>query len=341
MTAPRPPLPHRHRAWLLGVVVPVVLTLATAVAVRAWAPRLPDPVVTHWGTDGPDATGSLASLLAPFAIYGGLSLLVCGAFAVLTGRTSMVRRMTAGVATGMAALNGGLVLAAVHAQLDAAAPADVADPGSRIVLAAALAVVLGGLAAALAGADPHQPATAPLAGDVERATIGTDQAPVWERAAAVSRGGRLVSWAGAGGLLLLGLALGALSGDWWIAVLVAAPAPLLLLLLSWHVRVGPSGLTARADLGRPRQHVPASEVERAEVITVSPFGDFGGWGLRIAPDLHGTVGVVLRAGEAIRVHRTGGRRFVVTVDDAATGAALLNTYAARARPAGVHDPGDR
>lgn len=337
----RAPLPHRGRAWLLGVVVPVVLTLVAVVLVWTWAPRLPDPVVTHWGSDGPDATGTLAALLVPFAIYGGLSLLVCAGFAVLTGRTATVRRMTAGIATGMAALNGGLALAAVHSQLDAAAPADVADPGSRIVLAAALAVVLGGLAAALAGTDPHQPAASPVAGDVERAAIAEGDTPVWEMAAAVSRSGRLVSRTGAGALLVLGLTLGSVSGDWWIAVLVVAPAPLLLLLLSWHVRVDPSGLTVRADLGRPRQHVPASEVERAEVTTVSPFGDFGGWGLRIAPDLHGTVGVVLRAGEAIRVHRTGGRRFVVTVDDAAAGAALLNTYAGRARPANVHDPGDR
>jgi hypothetical protein len=41
---------------------------------------------------------------------------------------------------------------------------------------------------------------------------------------------------------------------------------------------------------------------------------------------------VTRAGEAIRIERTGGRVQVVTVDDAATAAALLNTVAERARP---------
>jgi hypothetical protein len=74
----------------------------------------------------------------------------------------------------------------------------------------------------------------------------------------------------------------------------------------------------------------------AETRQISPFGDFGGWGLRTALD--GTVGVVVRGGSAIAVERTGGRRFVATVDDASTGAALLNTYAERARGARGHGP---
>jgi hypothetical protein len=40
---------------------------------------------------------------------------------------------------------------------------------------------------------------------------------------------------------------------------------------------------------------------------------------------------VVRAGEAILIHRTGGRQLLVTIDDATTGAALLNTLADRSR----------
>src|SRR5690625_1286166 len=267
----RSPLPHRGRAWLLGVILPLAVTGAALGVIAAWVPRLPDELVTHWGRSGPDATGSLGSLLAPFAVYSAASLLVCGLFAVLTGRTAMVRRLTAGIATGMATLNAGLALSAVHSQLDAAGPADVADPGVRILLACAVAVVAGGVATGMA------------------------------------------------------------ADAWWLTALLLAPVPLMFLFLSWRVRVDAAGLTAVSTLGRPRQHVPAAEVERAEVVEVDPFGEFGGVGLRIAPDIHGTVGVVLRKGEAILVHRSGGRRFAITVDDAAQGAALLNSYAERAR----------
>jgi len=58
--------------------------------------------------------------------------------------------------------------------------------------------------------------------------------------------------------------------------------------------------------------------------------EFGGWGVRTSVAT-GATGVVLRSGEAIEIHRTGGRRFLVTVDDAATGAALLATLAERDR----------
>lgn len=58
-------------------------------------------------------------------------------------------------------------------------------------------------------------------------------------------------------------------------------------------------------------------------------GEFGGWGLRLSVDRR--FGVVLRAGEAIEVTRANGKRFVVTVDDAGTGAALLEALIA-ARP---------
>ena len=71
------------------------------------------------------------------------------------------------------------------------------------------------------------------------------------------------------------------------------------------------------------------EVEEAVVVQVNPLREFGGWGIRTG--VGGRIGVVMRGGEALEVVRTGGRRVVVTVDDAATGAALLNTLAGRAR----------
>ena len=69
-------------------------------------------------------------------------------------------------------------------------------------------------------------------------------------------------------------------------------------------------------------------IDRVEAVQVNPMGEFGGWGLRWAPG--GGFGVVLRSGPGIRVRRTGGKVFTVTVDDAATGAALLEALRVRA-----------
>jgi hypothetical protein len=53
--------------------------------------------------------------------------------------------------------------------------------------------------------------------------------------------------------------------------------------------------------------------------------------VRLVPN--GSFGIVLRAGEALQVTRRDGRRFTVTVDDAATAAALLEALSSRVRGA--------
>jgi hypothetical protein len=97
----------------------------------------------------------------------------------------------------------------------------------------------------------------------------------------------------------------------------------------WRVTAGPAGLSV-TGLG-VRKFLPAESIESVRVVTVSPMPEFGGWGYRISLD--GRFGVVLRAGEAIEVKYAGGRRFVVTVDDAKTGASVLSAAAAARRPA--------
>jgi hypothetical protein len=98
--------------------------------------------------------------------------------------------------------------------------------------------------------------------------------------------------------------------------------------LAFHVRVDDSGLHVDSVLGIPRFHVPLSDIESAARVEVNPMGEFGGWGLRLSTGRR--FGVVLRAGDAIEVLRRSGKRFVVTVDDAATGAALLEALVSRA-----------
>ncbi|MFC4556179.1 DUF1648 domain-containing protein [Georgenia faecalis] len=321
------PLPHRRRAWLLGVVVPAAITAAAWAAIAALVPRLPDPVAVHWGLDGVDRTGTVGELIAPMAVIGGLSLVVLGAFAVLTGRQAINRRMVLGLAVALATLFAGMALTTVLVQVDVPTATEAASPDTGMTLTLLAAVALGALAGALAGSDPAQPATGALPAGVPTADLPEGQRAVWVRS--VSGIGTTTTW-------VLALAAGALGIGVWLltdtVLLVVTLAPVVVLMLTmttWQVQVDARGLTARGALGWPRHHVPASEVERADVTQVRPFAEFGGWGLRTA--VSGTVGIVVRKGEAIAVEQTGGRRLVVTVDDAATGAALLNTFAERTR----------
>jgi hypothetical protein len=79
-------------------------------------------------------------------------------------------------------------------------------------------------------------------------------------------------------------------------------------------------------LGVVRQLIPLHKIERATAVEVRPM-THGGWGYRGSLILFGKATVLVRGGEAIEVTQRNGRRFIVTVDDAATGAALLNALA--------------
>lgn len=63
------------------------------------------------------------------------------------------------------------------------------------------------------------------------------------------------------------------------------------------------------------------------MVAVRGLAEFLGWGIRVGSA--GSVGLVFRNGEALRVHGRGGRSLTVTVRNAATAASLFNAQAAR------------
>ncbi|WP_448071561.1 DUF1648 domain-containing protein [Georgenia yuyongxinii] len=325
----RPPLPHRGRAWLFGVGVPVLVTAAAWIVTLRLLPRLPARVALHWGVDGVDRVGTHAELLREAGAIGGLSLLVLAVLSLTTGRAALVRRLVLGLATGSAVFFAGVLLTQVLLQVGLDDPYRTGSPDAAFLLTTVAALGAGALAGALAGADPDLPAVEAVPGDARRTALGAHERAVWTRQAGPSARFRRYLWLAVLAYAAASLGLAVVTQSWFVAVIMLVVVPVALTMVVWDVRVDGAGLTVRGSFGWPRQHVPAAEVERAGVREVSPFREFGGWGLRSA--MNGTVGVVVRRGEAIAVERTGGRRFVVTVDDAAAGAALLNTYADRAR----------
>jgi len=78
-------------------------------------------------------------------------------------------------------------------------------------------------------------------------------------------------------------------------------------------------------LGAPSWSVPLSDIEAAEVENVAPMS-YGGWGYRLRP---GVRAIVVRGGDSLRLVRSDRDDLVLTVDDAETGAALVNSLLAR------------
>jgi hypothetical protein len=98
-------------------------------------------------------------------------------------------------------------------------------------------------------------------------------------------------------------------------------------MLAWHVVVDRRGLKVTGLFGYPTFVFPIETVVAAAAVDIDPFKEFGGWGIRVG--FRGRWGVIVRTGSAIEVERVNKSPFVVTVDDAETGAALLTALARR------------
>lgn len=321
-----PPVPHRAVTTALTLVVPLALAAVPVVAAVAWDAELPDPVAVHFGADGPDGFSSLPGAVWPTTAISAALAVGFWALAFFWGRTAQVRRIAAGSAVGLSAFLSGLVVGTLDAQRGLTDAADAAGLGPVFALSFAVGIGAAALAAWAVPADVHQPVTEPVPTAAAVLDLGPDESATWVTHAE-SRTALVVG----GAAVVLQLALAALLALPFLLVPAVAVALAVLSSTWFTVTADRRGLTVRSALGRPRFAVPLDEVEQASVVTVSPVAEFGGWGYRVGRG--GRVGVVLRAGDALEVRRSGGRAFVVTVDDAATGAALLNTLAARGRVA--------
>ncbi|MEU3053032.1 DUF1648 domain-containing protein [Streptomyces griseus] len=291
----------------------------------ALADRLPDRLAVHFDAGG-TANGYLSS--TAYLLYTVLSLLVLGALwalIVVAGRLhGRLHRWYAGGGFAVAAFLGYLLIAVLYVNADApeSGPAD-GFPLWHIAVALGAAVAAGALGLLLARLvpvpeDPRdgEPAVR------ERLTLADGEVAGWAR-------GIGAWWAPIAVLLLLaaGVAVGR-EQNWF----VGAPLVLLALVSATfcrpHVTVDRRGLTVSGLLPRPRVRVSLERMAGAESRRVNALAEYGGWGYRIRPERSG---VITRSGEAIVVSLTSGREFAVTVDDSATGAALLNTLLDRQR----------
>jgi hypothetical protein len=318
----------RRRRHVTGAATTVggllVLVIGAAVA-WSWRGELPDPVASHWGADGqPDGFSSLNTALAVLLGVGGLSVLFLGGVTWALGKSAATLRMMAAATVWLSLFMAIVVVGSLSIQRGLSDAREVGSINGVLLVAILAPIVPAILAAVAVPGDPRQPTTAPVPADAPRVKLVDGERAVW-----INRvGGRLALYL-AVPIALTGVALAVWFRIWPALVVDVVVIVVLLTFTTFVVRVDHTGLTVRSAVGWPRYRVPLDEVVRAGVTQVSPLKDFGGWGWRVGRD--GRLGVVLRRGEALLVERTGGRAVVITVDEAAKAAGLLNALADRAR----------
>lgn len=317
--------------FVLVAVAWTVLVAAVLVAVPlVFAGRLPDPVATHWGLSGaPDGSSPRLFLVVhPLVLWA-----VLAAASLAVGRRRRITRRAgrALVAAGLgwgAVVVVGLQAVSIAANLGRARWQDAAPITWQIALVVCAAIAAGLIAAWAARRGPEEPSALPdpepvldVAPDRRAVWVSSVSAPFLLALAAVGLAAS-VSLAAA---LLLGW-----SGATWHVVLVLAVVGLVGLALSTvSVRVSPEGLrVAYGPFRWPARQVPLDRIDRAWVEERHP-SDVGGWGYRGLP---GAATIMIRGGECLVVRYASGGQLGISVDDATTGAALLNALAARRAP---------
>ncbi|KQZ11172.1 hypothetical protein ASD23_03505 [Agromyces sp. Root1464] len=322
----------RRRFLLIGCALPAAITLVAVALMVAWLPDVPPTVATHWSGSGPDGFGPAWVVPLATAVLGfGLAALFAGIMFVGTrdGQWGPMLRLLGALSIGTNVLLVVGITWTFGMQRGLADPQDAPGVGWPLLVSGLLAVGAG-VGAWFAQPNVTTDGRTP-ARTVEPLDLAAGERAMWVRTTAMAPAA-VVAIILSIVALAIGTAVVAAAGStaWWVMLGVTV----LLVLLAvttfvFRVRVDDRGLLVRSPVGVPRFSVPLAEVEAVSVRNVHPTAEFGGWGIRIAPD--GAFGIVLRAGEALQVTRRGGRRFVVTVDDAATAAALLEALSSRER----------
>ncbi|HEY4269226.1 MAG TPA: hypothetical protein VGM94_13645 [Galbitalea sp.] len=312
----------RRAALIAAIWFPlaiVVLSEAVIVLVGTSGPR---QLIIHWGS-GPDRYGPWWTYAILVAAIGFPVIALMGFFIARATRMVGINAWIPAIAVGITVFHAlGMGVGSVVFNASPLAPALPLAGGAVLAVASALLTwrILPREAPASSFVEASD--ALPMKQGEVAAWTGKVDLPAWFVTMVATIAALLV---GLGVLLFL-------TKGWHVWPVFFAPTLLLAVILvtaQFSVTAGPRGFAVRSVLGWPRLTVPASDVAKAGVVSIDPMADFGGWGIRwvIGPNRKGRWGVVTRRGTGIEVVRRDGRSIVVTIDDASSAAAILETYA--------------
>lgn len=317
--------------WSVGAGFPILGVGLSLALQAAWWNDVPARMPKHWNGSGvADAIGTpwsttISTFIVGLAVPALMIAITAPSFT--RGARGWVYRFLAAMSAAMSAL--GAVLAAGIFWLHRFVPEGGPWPrtSSATLAAFASALVVGVLAYFV---QPKQESTSPAAVPMRSIALRPGESAIWINQTRIPRK-FLMLLIGVGivvaGMCIFFFASGQTTAGLIYVGIVALLALIIPATSVFTVRVDATGFTVVSALGWPRVFVPYGNIADARAVMVDGLTEFGGYGVRAAP---GAFGVVLRNGEAIEVTRVKGRRIVVTVDDAATGAALVNELKSRA-----------
>jgi Protein of unknown function (DUF1648) len=304
---------------ILRFVAPVGVLAAAIIPFAAYRSRLPGQVASHWNPRGV-ADGAM-SFTALFVVSLAVALVAAWLSIMAAARPGSDRVMFgASVTMFLAATAGGLLILTARVNLHRSPWQMVPGPALWMI---AVALIVAGAAAWLVAtaAARLRPVTEVVPRDLALPGVAGEKV-MWTQQI-------FCRWFLIAGLVCgVGAVFSAIRPVDGAAMLL--PGLLVFLGLTFVVM---SSVSVRADDGGlhlaygpmhwPRQRIVLSRIAAAEAIDLRPT-QWGGWGYRGSLRIFKRAAVVLRGGPGLRLDLRNGARFAVSIDDPATGAAVLN-----------------
>ena len=319
--------------WTLVVPLLVSLVIAAGGVLIMWLVRhdLPEQIAIHWGADGTaDGFSTLRSqMLFTFLFPLGMALPMAA-----LGRGTKTDRIMGPINVGLVAFIVVMIVVSVLAQRGSDPTTARAEGGLWWGLVAGIVAGVAMWLPMRRKPNTFAEATGPLPDGAKTLKVAASTKLVWTGHTRVDR----TVWVIAGiGFVPIGIMMVVFAalGNWALALFMGLTGLLVAVLISAvysRVLIDNRGVRVVGLGFLPWANLPLSNLQGASVAKTSPLGDFGGYGRRYSFTGE-TEGVVTAEGEAIRITRAGERPFLITVDDAATAAATLNTLILRSRPA--------
>ena len=313
---------------LLLITLPALLAAAASVIGMLLTPDLPETLAVHWGFDGSvdrlDGLGSFITIVAALVPAFIAAIVGFSITSLRTGTSQLFVRSIVGISIWFGVFISLAMFLGVQTErnvtdVEALPISSVVAP---LLISFGVAVVAAAIGMLVA---PKVPVTIKHQAAALGLDLSVGEQAYWSGTARSPRGFIVLP---IGSIVLIVVLFTVIGLPVWLTALVSLLLSSLFTMLSWHVVVDRRGLSVTGVLGFPRFHIPLEDIVAARAMKkLNAFKEFGGWGVRIGRS--GEWGVVVRSGDAIEVERTHGAPFVVTVDDAATGAGLLTSLARR------------
>jgi Protein of unknown function (DUF1648) len=306
---------------LAGVIIAAVI----AWPVIAFRDRLPDPMASHWDLHGrADGSASPTRFAVITVVVWLVICVLAGANAIRS--TWQMRRVRSTFFMVWGFVAGVLITlqwTAVWANLDRSdwtQARSITWAGAGIDIAGG--IVLGALGVLIGRFGPDTPL--PSSPELPSLDLKSGERTVWVATARNHTVNMVGSGLVAVGAVVMALIATILPTEHVVPYGVV-PFVVGLLLLLWarvRVTVDEGGVGIALGLGWPRWNIPLADITGAWAENREAMA-YGGWGYRGFS--RGAPVVMVRSGVCLVVERGNGRTFAVSVDDAANGAALLNS----------------